>query len=268
MADPAPLEGRKGARRRSEIPPHVLAALDRGETETVNLVEWLAVDHATLLEHALAPFGGDVRAKLVASARNRSEDGIKSRIETTGVELGAALRDDDEALTRLSAHRSDVVRAWCAYARIAAPDLGLGGRLDRMRVFAADTNMSVRECAWLAGRPWVVEEMESALRRFSTWVLDADQNVRRCAVEGTRPRGVWCRHSAWLKDDPARGFALLEPLRSDPSRYVQNAVANWLNDASKSRPELVEELCARWERESDTKETAYIVRRALRTLRR
>ena len=49
---------------------------------------------------------------------------------------------------------------------------------------------------------------------------------------------------------------------------MQNAVANWLNDASKSRPELVIALTERWSAESPTKATAYIVRRALRTLRR
>ena len=63
-------------------------------------------------------------------------------------------------------------------------------------------------------------------------------------------------------------MALLEPVRSDPERYVQNAVANWLNDASKSRPDWVRGVCERWERESPTRETAWIVRRGLRTLRK
>ena len=87
-------------------------------------------------------------------------------------------------------------------------------------------------------------------------------------MEGTRPRGVWTSHIESLKRDPSLGLVLLEPVRSDASPYVRNAVANWLNDASKSRPDWVQQVCQRWTAESPTRETAWVVQRSLRTLRK
>ncbi|MDQ4131336.1 MAG: DNA alkylation repair protein [Actinomycetota bacterium] len=146
--------------------------------------------------------------------------------------------------------------------------LPLDERLERSRPFAADHSVAVRECAWDSFRPYVVRELERGLELLQPWVHDEDPNIRRCAVEGTRPRGVWTVHIQELKREPWRGLPLLEPVRSDPSRYVQRAVANWLNDASKDQPEWTQEVCRRWLREAPSSETEWIVRRALRTLRK
>ena len=120
--------------------------------------------------------------------------------------------------------------------------------------------------AWMAVRDATIRSLDQALELLGPWVVDPDPNIRRFASELTRPRGVWCAQIEQLKSEPWLGLGLLEPLRFDPSRYVQNSVANWLNDASRTQPAWVRETCDRWRVESGAPETRYIVRRALRTL--
>ena len=256
------LERRRGASRIADIPPAVLDALNRGETETVTLVEWLAIDMPTLLGQALADVGVDAPRALARAEAVRGE-GVTRRLRAIGAALHEEVPTARDALAR---HRADMVRAFAAYMLAADTEPDLAARLERTRPFAADPNGAVREVAWESFRPYLAEELERGIQLLEPWVVDADPNVRRFAVEGTRPRGVWTRHIDDLKREPERGSSLLEPVRSDESRYVQNAVANWLNDASKSRPDWVRATADRWRRESPTPETAYIVRRGLRTL--
>jgi 3-methyladenine DNA glycosylase AlkC len=144
--------------------------------------------------------------------------------------------------------------------------LALPEQLDAVRRFAADPHFGVREMAWMAVRDATIRSLDEALQLLRPWVVDPDPNIRRFASELTRPRGVWCAQIERLKAEPWVGAGLLEPLRADPCRYVQNSVANWLNDASRTRPDWVEETCDRWLADSNAAETRYIVRRALRTL--
>ncbi len=261
------LKARKGPARMTDIPKAVLKALNAGVIETKTLVEWLAIDHRQLLKSAIAAAKLDRHKDLLAAAAHTiSSDGIEQRTRRMGAILFSVAGSSGTAFEALATHPSDMVRSWAAMMVAADASLKLKQRLSRMKRFAADSNMSTRECAWGAWRPWFVREINQGLKLLTSWVNDADFTVRRCAVEGTRPRGVWTQHIAELKASPQRALHLLDPLHSDESRYVQNAVANWLNDASKDHPAWVKRVCARWTRQSKTSQTAYIVKRALRTL--
>lgn len=256
----------------ADVPRDVREALDAGLLETKTLVEWLSIDVARLLAAALPEVGLERESgAIVAAWSHLSAAGVTRRVRGAGEALESGLRGHPrraKILDRLASHASDMVRAFACYAFGAEERPGLEERIAAARRFAADAAMSVRECAWDAIRPHLVRDLPRAIRLLGPWVRDPDANVRRCAVEATRPRGVWTAHVEALKRDPEPARPLLEPVRSDPSLYVRNAVGNWLNDASKSRADWVRALCDRWTAESSTPETAAIVKRGLRTLRK
>jgi len=270
-AEPAERVERKGARTRATIPPDVLRDLCAGAIETRSLVEWLAIDFGTLARAALTDVVGPGRAEHIAANLDvQRELGIVGRTQLAGASLERALGTGaarERRLRALAAHRSDTVRGWTAHAATIG-DAQLAVKLDAVRRFAADAHSCVRELAWMAVRPAIAEDIGAAVKLLARWSRDEDANVRRFASESTRPRGVWCAHVAALRADPSLGLAVLEPLRADPSKYVRDSVANWLNDASKDDPAWVRSVCARWTRESRGKETAYTVKRALRTIDR
>ncbi len=247
----------KGATRIADVPPAVLADLHGGRMATRTLAETLAVDFATLLEAAFPGLSG---AGIEPAA------GVTRRMAQAAAVLRTAL-GPAEAFAACAAHRSDIVRGWAAYAACAEPDQPLAERLEVLRPLADDPHFAVREWAWLALRPHVAADLPQAFALLRPWTAEASPNLRRFAVEVTRPRGVWCGHLPSLKADPAPGLVLLEPVRADASRYVQDSVANWLNDASKTHGPWVEALCGRWRDEASGPHTAYIIRRACRSLR-
>ena len=252
---------RTGARRRSEIPAEILTRLNRGEIECVTLVETLAIDFAALL-HAFAP-------RMAKSALDEMRDatglGITLRMALAGRLL---LRHfGSTAYGLLATHRSDTLRGWAAYLLAAMDGLTLPERLLLMRPLANDPNPGVREWAWVALRPTLAADIEYTIDLLTAWTASDSPYLRRYSSEATRPRGVWCAHIVRLKRTPALGLPILEPLRADPHRYVQDSVSNWLNDAAKSQPGWVRALCARWRRESPGPATERICRRALRSLK-
>jgi 3-methyladenine DNA glycosylase AlkC len=266
-----PLAARIGARRISEIPANVLVALNSGELATVNLVEALAVDMPILARSVFDRLGRvDLADRVGAAADELAPLGVLKRLVGIGGAIYGSLAKDRRrkaVFEQVATHPSDTVRSWACFAIQADTSLTLADRLTATRRFAADPHFGVRECAWMSARPFFAANLDEAIERLLPWTHDADANIRRFAIESTRPRGVWCAHLTALKEEPRMAAGLLEVVRSDSSRYVQASVANWLNDAAKFRPKWVQQLCRRWQKESPTVETAWIVKRGLRSIK-
>jgi 3-methyladenine DNA glycosylase AlkC len=258
----APAPRRKGASRSADITPELLQALSLGEVETATLTEGLAVDQAVLL---LAVFPED-RSRLEDTARSLGQLGILKRMECIAALLWQNL--GTAGWQRCLAHRSDTVRGWACFMVGEQAGLTLGQRLDRVRPLADDAHFGVREWAWMGVRPHLARDLPLAVAELAHWTGASSERLRRFACEALRPRGVWCSHIAALKQQPAIALPLLTPLRADPSPYVQDSVANWLNDAAKSQPDWVRALCAQWLAESPLPATRRICERGQRSLPR
>ncbi len=259
---------RKGARKLSEIPAEVLELLNQGVMETKNLVEWLAVDPMTLLEKTLdkprRAWFPALKAAILAEPKP-TQMKLTRVLGKTFWEQAQQHQEIETTENWLMTHGSDIIRSWACFY-IGSQPLDLAGKLAKIRTLAADLNAGVREVAFMAVKADIADHLDEAIALLTSWIEETDENLRRFAVEATRPIGVWTNKIQILKEQPEKGLPLLAPLKADPSKYVQNAVANWLNDASKTRPDWVQAVCDDWLASSDTKATQYIVKRALRTI--
>ncbi|MCY7436261.1 DNA alkylation repair protein [Bacillus pumilus] len=262
---------RKGARKGTDIPHDVLTLLNQGEIESVNLTEWLAVNHMTLIQHVLSSIGLDHRLGEVSSeiAKQKAESGMKA-IRLIGQLLDEVLYEENEekhaeVLQVFAHHVSDSVRCWAAYMNKQSLST-LEEKLAYIQPFAADHHFGVREIAWMSVRESLSLQLDQSIEHLTEWAKSEDENIRRFSVESLRPRGVWTKHIELLKQEPERALPILNLLKSDPSIYVQDSVGNWLNDASKTQPNWVTNLCDQWSKNSDTKATSRIVKKAKRTI--
>jgi len=260
---------RKGARNRDAIPSTVLKLLNEGKIESANLVEWLAIDHIQLLENTFPQLGlGEMLLPIKAKLDAEKKPSIMSTFRCIGQsvsEHSTAQKTVDDTLGKLQQHLSDSVRGYACFA-LAHSEKKIPALLQKVKPYAADLHFGVREIAWLSARPTLSTDLDLSIALLQKWSTEEDENVRRFAAEVLRPNGVWCKHLTALKENPEQALPILEPLKNDASKYVRDSVANWLNDASKAQPEFVRTVCQNWTKASTSKETAYIVKRALRTI--
>ena len=239
-----------------------LDQLNSGQAASSNLAEALAVDFAVLMAAAMP----DVPTSGVESLREMADQGVSKRMRVAGKLLFDTFGPD--GLAPAMTHPSDTVRGWACFALALCPAASIGERLEAIRPLADDEHFGVREWVWMAVRPHLTEDLDTAIDHLSGWTGDTSERVRRFASESIRPRGVWCSHIEKLKQNPALALPVLEPLRTDPAAYVQDSVGNWLNDASKSQPQWVQDVCARWLAENPCKATERICKRAWRSIKK
>ncbi len=249
-----------GASKSSDVSAEHLADLNAGRAQAKTLTEALVIDHRRLLAATLPGAGPELAAEVTAA----QDLGILKRMTAVGVALQQHLAPNE--LAALAEHPSDTVRGWWCFATAADETLDLATLLAACKQRADDERFTVREWVWMALRPRLVLNLAESISLLEPWTRASSPNVRRFASESLRPRGVWASHIKALKEQPQLGEPLLEPLRADPERYVQDSVANWINDAAKTAPDWARELCARWVRESPSAATERIVKRALRSL--
>ncbi len=260
---------RKGARSIKDITPDIMQQLNSGKIESANLVEWLAIDQKLLLKTVLLEWKRtDYLTPILEDVDGLKKPTITTINEAIGVGFLQQItaNKDTELFPKMSNHTADAVRCWATYIVGKNPQLTIAEMLEKIQPLAADAHFGVREIAWMAVRPFMTKNLNESLAILSTWTKSEHENIRRFASESTRPRGVWCAHIDVLKENPALALPILAPLKSDTSKYVQDSVGNWLNDASKTQPDFVYEICEKWSKNSPTKETNYIVKKALRTL--
>lgn len=262
---------RKGARKVNDVPANILVLLNSGQIQSVNLTEWLAIDHIELVESVFSELGVTNSLIIEICKEMKSQKKLTSMLATKIVgqllyDFYKDSKEGEEVFHKMSHHLSDTIRGYSTYLSAFREDLSFQERLDKTLHLINDPHFGVREIIWMALRFPLIDDVQNGIDCLAKWSTDKEENVRRFISEVSRPRGVWCKHIDELKEQPELALPILEPLKSDPSKYVQDSVGNWLNDASKSAPDFVIDLCDKWEKESPTKETQKIIKRAKRTL--
>ena len=115
-----------------------------------------------------------------------------------------------------------------------------------------------------AGRAFIIRYPKEMMRQMLRWTAHKNDNVRRYASEGCRPRLPWGTQLKMLIADPKPIMPVLEQLIDDPALYVRKSVANNLNDISKDHPGLVIDFIKKWKGISEN--TDWILRHGARTL--
>lgn len=113
-------------------------------------------------------------------------------------------------------------------------------------------------------RPFIIKYGIGVIAQMYEWAHHDNEDVRRLASEGCRPRLPWAMAIPYLKENPITILPILDSLKNDSSEYVRRSVANNLNDIAKDNSEIVINLAKKWKGLSEP--TDKLIKHACRTL--
>lgn len=188
---------------------------------------------------------------------------LMQRLRRTTECLRATLPEDYRRALRIL--RDVAPRIQHNFVSLVLPDFaGLYGLDDFDASMEALREFTVVGSSEFAIREFLRRDLKKTLKVMQGWSRHEHEAVRRLASEGCRPRLPWSFKLDALIADPSPALPILRNLKADPSLYVRKSVANHLNDITKDHPGRVLDELAAWPLE--TPETAWICKRALRTL--
>lgn len=253
---------RKGYSKASDIPEEILEDLNLGNIESVTLAEITAIDIPKLLLNNFTKLG-------VESVKSLEQcKGILKKMKEAAQII--IIHFGFDYYKKMSLFKnSDTLRGIGAFMIGSSDSIGIPEKINKILVYASDEHFGVREWAWMAIRNNIVDDFHDYYPFLLELSKSDDYRIRRFSIESMRPKGVWATHLKILKENPSLANQILNNLKNDPSKYVQDSVANWLNDLNKDKPDWIKETVTEWNKnhyDGDNKAIQYITKRATRNI--
>ena len=137
--------------------------------------------------------------------------------------------------------------------------------LDEFEIsMSALAHFTINSSSEFAIRAFILKYPQKTMQQMKLWAHSQNEQLRRLASEGCRPRLPWAVSLPLFKENPSEVIKILDILKDDGSKYVQKSVANNLNDISKDNPQKVIQITKEWKNGDKSRE--WILKHANRTL--
>jgi len=117
-------------------------------------------------------------------------------------------------------------------------------------------------------RPLLEKKSKRTVKEIIKWSKDKNVHVRRLAGEGMRISLPWSKKQYTAMEYFEEYKTILTNLKNDSSKFVQKSVGNNLNDLYKEFPEKANEIINEWKKDKPTKETLWIIKHGLRSIKK